>query len=183
MASLGLLQPGQQVLRRLLAHALQRQQAGQAEPVQVRQGLDDAGVHQLVDQLLAQALDVHRAALGEVQQGLLALGGAEQAAGAAVVGFALLAHGLAAADRAVRGHGEGRAARASGSAGLRRGGTTPTTSGMTSPARRTITVSPTRTSLRSTSSSLCRVALVTVTPPTNTGASRATGVSLPVRPT
>ncbi len=46
-----------------------------------------------------------------------------------------------------------------------------------------MTVSPTRTSLRRASISLCRVALVTVTPPTNTGASLATGVSLPVRPT
>ncbi|MDT4855995.1 hypothetical protein FQZ97_903700 [compost metagenome] len=62
-------------------------------------------------------------------------------------------------------------------------GSTATTSGITSPARRTITVSPTRTSLRRASSSLCRVALVTVTLPTNTGASLATGVSLPVRPT
>ena len=60
---------------------------------------------------------------------------------------------------------------------------TETTSGITSPARRTTTVSPTRTSLRRASSSLCSVALVTVTPPTNTGASLATGVSLPVRPT
>ena len=40
-----------------------------------------------------------------------------------------------------------------------------------------------RTSLRRTSSSLCSVALVTVTPPTNTGFSRATGVIAPVRPT
>ena len=62
-------------------------------------------------------------------------------------------------------------------------GTTRTTSGITSPARRTITVSPMCTSLRRTSSSLCSVALVTVTPPTNTGASRATGVIAPVRPT
>ena len=46
-----------------------------------------------------------------------------------------------------------------------------------------MTVSPMRTSLRRASSSLCKVALVTVTPPTNTGASFATGVSLPVRPT
>ena len=30
---------------------------------------------------------------------------------------------------------------------------------------------------------LCKVALLTVTPPTNTGASRATGVIAPVRPT
>src|SRR4030095_13701633 len=61
--------------------------------------------------------------------------------------------------------------------------TTRTTSGMTSPARRTITVSPICTSLRRTSSSLCSVALVTVTPPTNTGFKRATGVIAPVRPT
>src|SRR5207249_2513128 len=56
-------------------------------------------------------------------------------------------------------------------------------SGITSPARRTTTVSPTRTSLRCTSSMLCSVTLLTVTPLTNTGASRATGVSAPVRPT
>src|SRR5437867_7666711 len=61
-------------------------------------------------------------------------------------------------------------------------GTGPTTSGMTSPARRTITVSRGRTSLRLTSSSLCRVAVVTVTPPTNTGSSWAKGVTTPVRP-
>src|SRR4029450_13205154 len=44
--------------------------------------------------------------------------------------------------------------------------TGPTTSGITSPARRTITVSFTRTSFRFTSSSLWRVAVPTVTPPT-----------------
>ena len=58
-----------------------------------------------------------------------------------------------------------------------------TTSGMTSAARRTMTVSPIRMSFRLTSSSLCRVALVTVTPPTKTGFNRATGVMAPVRPT
>ena len=58
-----------------------------------------------------------------------------------------------------------------------------TTSGITSPARRTITKSPIRTSLRRTSSSLWSVALVTVTPPTKTGLSLATGVIAPVRPT
>ena len=61
--------------------------------------------------------------------------------------------------------------------------TTETTSGITSPARRTMTVSPIRISLRRNSSSLCKVALVTVTPPTNTALSRATGVMAPVRPT
>ena len=54
---------------------------------------------------------------------------------------------------------------------------------MTSPARCTTTVSPTRTSLRAISSSLCSVALETTTPPTVTGSSLATGVSAPVRPT
>ena len=61
--------------------------------------------------------------------------------------------------------------------------TTDTTSGITSPARRTITVSPIRISLRLSSSSLCKVALVTLTPPTNTLLSLATGVMAPVRPT
>ena len=54
---------------------------------------------------------------------------------------------------------------------------------MTSPARWIVTVSPTRTSSRSISSSLCSVAFCTTTPPTVTGSSLATGVSAPVRPT
>ena len=62
-------------------------------------------------------------------------------------------------------------------------GTRASTRGMTSPARLTITVSPTRRSRSRTKSSLCSVALVTVTPPTRTGASRATGVIAPERPT
>src|ERR671918_361719 len=61
-------------------------------------------------------------------------------------------------------------------------GTGPTTSGITSPARRTITVSPGRTSFRFTSSSLCNVAVVTLTPPTNTVSRLAKGVTTPVRP-
>ena len=47
--------------------------------------------------------------------------------------------------------------------------TGPSTSGMTSPALRTMTVSPTRTSLRCTSSSLCSVARATVEPATTHG--------------
>jgi len=61
--------------------------------------------------------------------------------------------------------------------------TGPTTCGMTSPARRTITTSPARMSLRRMSSSLWSVALVTVTPPKRTGSSTAYGLSVPVRPT
>ena len=60
--------------------------------------------------------------------------------------------------------------------------TGPTTSGITSPALRTMTVSPPRTSFRRTWSSLCSVANPTVDPPTNTGSSTAKGVARPVRP-
>ena len=61
--------------------------------------------------------------------------------------------------------------------------TTETICGMTSPARCSTTVSPMRTSLRAISSSLCRVACCTMTPPTLTGCITARGVSAPVRPT
>ncbi|MNV38796.1 hypothetical protein D3C71_1303590 [compost metagenome] len=65
----------------------------------------------------------------------------------------------------------------------RRSVITPTTCGITSPARRTITVSPMRRPKRSISSALCSVALLTITPATSTGSRRATGVIAPVRPT
>ena len=58
-----------------------------------------------------------------------------------------------------------------------------TTSGITSPARRTSTRSPIRTSLSRTMSSLCNVASPTVAPPTTTGSSTANGVTAPVLPT
>ena len=60
---------------------------------------------------------------------------------------------------------------------------TRTTSGITSPARWTMTWSCGRMSLRATSSSLCSVARPTVTPAICTGVSQATGVAAPVRPT
>ena len=57
-----------------------------------------------------------------------------------------------------------------------------TTSGITSPALWTNTVSPILTSFRSISSWLCNVAFVTTTPPTLTGFNFATGVTAPVLP-
>ena len=57
------------------------------------------------------------------------------------------------------------------------------TCGITSPARSTITSSPARMSLRATSSSLCSVAIFTVTPPTWTGSSAANGCRSPNLPT
>ena len=56
------------------------------------------------------------------------------------------------------------------------------TCGITSPARVTTTSSRSRTSFFARSSSLCRVAVETVTPPTWTGSSIANGSSRPVRP-
>ena len=55
--------------------------------------------------------------------------------------------------------------------------------GITSPALLMITVSPTLGSNRLTSSMLCKVQLLTITPPTFTGLSLATGVNIPVLPT
>ena len=59
---------------------------------------------------------------------------------------------------------------------VRASSTGPSTCGMTSPARCTMTVSPTRRSLRWMSSSLCSVASLTITPPTSTGSSSANGL-------
>ncbi len=74
-------------------------------------------------------------------------------------------HDLGAAERAVLRHPERlRAPSRARSAG-------PTICGITSPARWTMTVSPSRMSLRLMSSSLCSVARETVTPPTSTGSS------------
>ena len=67
--------------------------------------------------------------------------------------------------------------------GGRRDSITFTTYGMTSPARSIRTVSPTRMSLRRTSSSLWRLTLRMTTPASSTGSSCAPGVSTPVLPT
>ena len=60
---------------------------------------------------------------------------------------------------------------------------TPATNGITSPARRTSTVSPILMPRARMTSWLASVARVTVVPPTNTGSSHATGAILPVLPT
>jgi len=101
-----LLQRIQQVERRFFGHAVQIGQGHQAQAVEVRQGAHDPCVHQLVDQLVSQALDLDGAALREVQDRLLALGAAEQATGAAVVCLALLPHCGGTAHRAAAWHAE-----------------------------------------------------------------------------
>ncbi len=103
---LRLLQRLQDVLSRLLGHAIQAGQRRQAQAVQVGQGVDDAGVHQLVDQLVAEPFHLHRATLGEMQNGLLALRAAKQAARAAGVCLTRFAHRRAATNRTAVGHRE-----------------------------------------------------------------------------
>ena len=60
---------------------------------------------------------------------------------------------------------------------------TETTWGITSPALSTVTASPILISFLFISSSLCSVALETITPPIFTGSIFATGVNAPVLPT
>ena len=78
-----LLDRGDHVRRRLLGHAVELRQLGEPERVEVRGRVHDAAIDELVDELVAQALDVHGAARGEMQQRLLALRGTEEPAGAA----------------------------------------------------------------------------------------------------
>ena len=103
---LALLQGRDQVDGALLAHALQRRQLRHTQRVQLGQRADETAIDQLVDDLVAQPFHVHRAAAGVVQQRLLALRAAEQAAAATVVDAALLAQHGAAAHRAGARHAE-----------------------------------------------------------------------------
>jgi hypothetical protein len=103
---LGLFQCIEHVARGLVGHAIEPGQGAKTEAVQVGQIANQMAVDQLVDQLLAQALDFHRPALRKMQYGLFALSATEQATGTTVVRLALLAHGLRAANRAQPRHGE-----------------------------------------------------------------------------
>ena len=67
----------------LVGHALERGELGEAELVQIGRRVDDAAVDELVDELVAQSLDVERAPAREVQERLLALRRAHEAAAAA----------------------------------------------------------------------------------------------------
>ena len=98
--ALALAQRIDQVAGALVAHAIERGERGDAELVHVGQCADSAAVDQLVDQLVAKAFDVEGAALREVQDRLLALRRAKQAAAAAPVDLAFFARDRTAADRA-----------------------------------------------------------------------------------
>ena len=72
----------QQIDCGFFAHAFQINDRQQAEFIQGRGVADDMCIDQLLDQLFAESVDIHRAAAGEMPQCLLALRGAKQPAGA-----------------------------------------------------------------------------------------------------
>ena len=134
--------------------------------------LDPALLEEQLDLLLAQPLDVERAARDEMLQVLDLLVRAGELAGAA--GDARPRH----RSRWPRARPRCGANKDNDLGNLygfepfgRFSSTTPSTCGMTSPARWIVTVSPMRTPSRSISSSLCKVAFDTTTPPTVTGSS------------
>src|SRR5260364_283493 len=118
--------------------------------------MDPLALDQLLDHFFTESINIERAPVRKMPERLFALRRANQLAGAARDRFAGQAFDFRTAHRAMRHISKRRA-----SAG-RRANSTFTTSGITSPARRTVTVSPIRISLRRISSSLCSVACVTV---------------------
>ena len=106
-----------------------------AEAEDVGGRVQPAELDELGDGLLAQPLDVERAARDEMAQPLEALRRADQAAGAADVDLAFLGDRL---GLRIRGNGRGRRKAARGSSRVRFS----TTCGMTSPARWMRTRSP-----------------------------------------
>ncbi len=94
------LDPRDEVLGRLLRHALEREQPLDGERVDVARVGEQARVDELADALLAEPLDVHRVAPGEVHDSLHALLGTLDV-DAVVVRLALEAHERRAARRAV----------------------------------------------------------------------------------
>ncbi len=86
---------------RFLAHAVELGELRNAEPVQVRGILHEPEVHELVDQLAAEAFDVHRPPGRKMAERLLQLGRTHECARAAGDRLALLALHVGSADRAL----------------------------------------------------------------------------------
>ena len=60
----------QQIARRLVPHPLQVRQLLVGQTVEIRNVVDQSLVHQLVHQGFSQAIDIHGAATGEIEQRL-----------------------------------------------------------------------------------------------------------------
>ena len=147
-----------------------------AEAVEVGDGADELGGQELVDDGFAEPVDVHRPAPGEMEDD------SRRRAGQDV--FSQREMTSPSGRKTFEPQTGQRLGKANALAPRgRRSFITETTLGMTSPLRSTRTSSPTRMSLRRSSSSLCRVDRLTVVPDRRTGSSTATGVRAPVRPT
>ena len=70
----GVIDGGQHVFAGLLTHPFQLDQRFQVQPVEIRRVPHQLGFHQLLEQLVANALDIHRQPGGEVLEPFLALG-------------------------------------------------------------------------------------------------------------
>ena len=162
----------------LVVNSSVRSRSSLGEGEQVALVGDDPGLQQRDRRLVAEALDVERAAAGDVEHPLPQLRravrefGQRMSASPSLAGASVVPHS---------GHVVGMTN--SRSVPSRRSTTGPSTSGITSPALRITTVSPISTPLRLTSDALCRVARLTVEPATLTGSMKANGVTRPVRPT
>ena len=80
---LGLLDAREEVRSRLFRHALEPGEGRLIELVEIRRAFRQIALDQLVDDLLAQAFDVHRAAAREMEERLLPLRLAVETPGAA----------------------------------------------------------------------------------------------------
>ena len=156
--------------------AVEPQQVVAAERVEVGRALEQPGLAEALDPDRADGLDVGRRARGPVDQPAHGLGRAGDVRAVELAAGALLGQRLR-ARRARR-----PAATISRSAPVRlAASSTPATNGITSPARRTSTVSPMRTSrARITSWLTQRRPRHAVVPPTNTVSSAATDEALPI---
>ena len=93
-------QRSEQILRRFFGHSVETGELFQRQVVEVRYRIDQFPLDQLLDQLVAEALDVKRLARRVVFDGFLALRRAEQPADAAVGGLPALLQHFRTADRA-----------------------------------------------------------------------------------
>src|SRR5262245_64003134 len=80
---LRLIERVEQILCRFFPHALERSKVVALEAKEIGRGFHAAAVDELIHQLFAQTLDVQRSPRRKMEQRLLALGRAEQAAAAA----------------------------------------------------------------------------------------------------
>ena len=93
-----------QIRSGLASHPVESGDGIDVQPEQISRRMDQARVHQLVDNLVTQPFDVERAPAGKVQQRLLALCAAHESAGAACHRLALLAIHMRRAHRAAHRH-------------------------------------------------------------------------------